>query len=508
MRNTRPCLLMILDGWGIGNGDPETDAVIAADTPHLDYYLKNYQTAELECSGTAAGLPEGVMGNSEVGHLNIGAGRIVYQDLLRIDKSIEDKSFFKNDKLNKLFDNTIKNKGKIHITGLLSDGCVHSSLKHLDALIGMGIEKNAQIIIHPILDGRDTPPQSGEKYVADLEDKIKELDNVSIGSLCGRFYAMDRDKRWDRVEKAYNLYTKGHGKKFDDPCEAVKYFYENKITDEFIEPSLINKSFSPVSDNDGIIFFNFRADRAREITEAFTAKDFDHFQRQRKINLSGYVCMTTYDAGFGLDVAFPPVKLKNNLGETVSAQGISQLRIAETEKYAHVTYFFNGGSEEPLKGEQRILVPSPREVETYDLLPEMSADEVCTKFLEAYSQKEIDFCVLNYANMDMVGHTGVFEAAVKACEAVDKNIKPVIDAVLGKNGFVIITADHGNSEKMKDENKNPYTAHTTNPVNLILVDDIKNNKLKSKGKLGDIGPTILKLMGVEIPAEMTGESLV
>jgi 2,3-bisphosphoglycerate-independent phosphoglycerate mutase len=499
---------MILDGWGIGSGDPETDAVSAAETPQLDYYLKNYQTSELECSGTAVGLPEGVMGNSEVGHLNIGAGRTVYQDLLRINKSIEDKSFFKNEKLNNLFDNTLKNNGRIHIAGLLSDGCVHSSLKHLDALIKMGVEKKAELVIHPILDGRDAPPQSAEKYVYELENKIKELDNVSIGTLCGRFYAMDRDKRWDRVEKAYNLYTKGQGKKFDDPLEAVKYYYEHKITDEFIEPSLINKSFAPLSDNDGIVFFNFRADRAREITQAFTAEKFDHFQRQRKIKLSGYVCMTTYDAGFGLDVAFPPVKLKNNLGEIVSAQGLSQLRIAETEKYAHVTYFFNGGTEEPLKGEERILVPSPREVETYDLQPEMSADEVRKKFLEVYSKKDFGFCVLNYANMDMVGHTGVFEAAVKACEAVDKNIKSVVDAVIQKNGFVIITADHGNSEKMKDENNTPYTAHTTNRVKLILVDDMENKKLKPKGKLGDIGPTVLKLMGVEIPGEMTGESLV
>ncbi|MCB9480837.1 MAG: 2,3-bisphosphoglycerate-independent phosphoglycerate mutase [Desulfobacteraceae bacterium] len=506
MKNTRPCLLMILDGWGKGSEYPG-NAVITANTPNLDFYMENYAVSELQCSGEAVGLPSGVMGNSEVGHLNIGAGRVVYQDLLRIDKSIEDRSFFSNKALNRVFDETIKNNGKIHFFGLLSDGRVHSSLNHLDALIEISASKNIKTVIHPIMDGRDTPPKSGMNFIGDLEKKISSFDNITIGTVCGRFYAMDRDKRWERVEKAYNLYAKGEGKIFDSPVEAVSFYYENEITDEFIEPSLIKNTNGIVEENDGIVFFNFRADRAREITRAFTSLDFIEFERKDKINLSGYVCMTVYDAEFDLDAAFPPVTLKNNLGEFISSRGLTQLRIAETEKYAHVTYFFNGGSEEPYSGEERILIPSPRDVETYDKKPEMSAKEVCSSFLKAFSENSFSLCVLNYANMDMVGHTGVFDAAVKACETVDECVKPLVDAVLQKNGFIVITADHGNSEKMFDSENGAYTAHTTNPVNLILIENEKKHFLKKNGKLGDIAPTILEIMGFEKPEEMTGESL-
>lgn len=506
MKNTRPCLLMILDGWGKGQ-DNKGNAVKASNTPNLDFYMKNYPVSMLECSGEAVGLPPGVMGNSEVGHLNIGAGRIVYQDLLRIDKSIEDKSFFENKAFNNLFDKTQEKNGKIHFIGLLSNGRVHSSLNHLDALIELALKKNIKAVIHPVMDGRDTPPESGIRFLEELEKKTEPHENICIGTVCGRFYAMDRDKRWERVEKAYRLYTQGEGGVFDSALEAVSFYYENKITDEFIKPSLINPE-SIVKENDGIVFFNFRADRAREITSAFTSENFTGFQRNNKINLSGYVCMTVYDAEFNLEAAFPPAAVKNNIGEYISSMGLRQLRIAETEKYAHVTYFMNGGREEPYKGEERILVPSPRDVETYDKKPEMSAGEVCGSFVKAFNENSYPFCVLNYANMDMVGHTGIFEAAVKACETVDKFIKPAVDSVLEKNGFVIITADHGNLEKMLDENNGPYTAHTTNPVNFILIDNEKKHCLKKMGKLGDIAPTILKVMGFEIPLEMTGENLV
>jgi 2,3-bisphosphoglycerate-independent phosphoglycerate mutase len=369
----------------------------------------------------------------------------------------------------------------------------------------MAENKGVKTIIHPILDGRDTPPNSGVDYMKDLMNKIETKDLVKIGSLCGRFYAMDRDKRWERVEKAYNLYTKGIGNKASNPEDSIKDYYSKDITDEFVEPTLIEtKEDVLVNDGDGIIFFNFRADRAREITEAFTADSFDNFSRDKKIDLSGYVCMTTYDKSFGLDVAFPPVTLKNNLGEIISSMGLNQLRIAETEKYAHVTYFFNGGVEDPYEGEDRVLIPSPREVETYDEKPEMSAKEVSDKFISSLDEKEYDLMVLNFANMDMVGHTGNFEAAKKACEAVDKNLKPVVDKVLEKGGSVIITADHGNSEKMMDENGKAFTAHTTNPVNLVLIDDKEDHNLKNQGKLGDIAPTILKLMGLNAPKEMNG----
>jgi len=506
MKNIRPCLLMILDGWGKGENYPG-NAVKAANTPNLDFYSANHPMAELKCSGEAVGLPSGVMGNSEVGHLNIGAGRVVYQDLLRIDKAIEDKSFFLNKAFNDLFDKTKKNNGKVHFLGLLSNGRVHSSLDHLYALIEMAVKKNIKAVVHPIMDGRDTSPDSGIKFLNELRKKIAPFKNITIGTVCGRFYAMDRDKRWERVEKAYNLYTKAEGEVFGSAEDSILFYYENKITDEFIKPSIIDKE-SIVKDNDGVIFFNFRADRAREITSAFTSEEFGEFERKNRPNLSGYVCMTSYDKDFDLEAAFLPMEVKNNLGEFISNQGLTQLRIAETEKYAHVTYFFNGGNEEPYPKEDRILVPSPREVETYDKKPEMSAEEVCNSFVKAFKENDYSLCVLNYANMDMVGHTGDFDSAVKACEIVDKFVKPAADSVLAKGGFVIITADHGNLEKMCDENSCAYTAHTTNPVNFILVDNEKKNLLKTRGKLGDIAPTILEVMGLELPLEMTGKSLV
>lgn len=507
MKNIRPCLLMILDGWGIGE-DYNGNAVKYAKTPNLDAYIEKYSSVELKCSGESVGLPQGVMGNSEVGHLNIGAGRIVYQDLLRIDKSIEDKSFFDNESFNLVFEKAAEKDGKVHVFGLLSDGRVHSSLDHLYAIMDMASKKGVSTVIHPILDGRDTPPDSGVNYLKILGEKAEKIENIKIGTLCGRFYAMDRDKRWERVEKAYNLYTQGIGEEFDSPLDAINSFYAKDITDEFVEPALLGaKEDVIVNDNDGVIFFNFRADRAREITEAFTGSEFAGFKRDVFPSLSSYVCMTTYDNSFGLDVAFPPVTLKNNIGEVISGEGLKQLRIAETEKYAHVTYFMNGGVEDPYKDEDRVLIPSPREVKTYDEKPEMSAKEVSDTFVEKVSENNYSLMILNFANMDMVGHTGIFDAAVSACENVDKYLKPVVDCVLEMGGSVLITADHGNSEKMKDEKGSPFTAHTTNPVKLVLVDDKEGRRLSGNGKLGDIAPTILNLMGIDIPSEMTGESL-
>ncbi len=508
MKSFKPCLLMILDGWGKSQ-EAYGNAVKAAFTPNLDYYLENCPCAELKCSGEAVGLPEGVMGNSEVGHLNIGAGRIVYQDLLRINKTIEDKSFFENKKFLNLFEKTENKNGRVHIFGLLSDGRVHSSIKHLFALIEAADKRGIETIIHPILDGRDAPPDSGIEYLKELEEKIRGKNKINIATICGRFYAMDRDKRWDRVEKAYNLYTLGEGSSFESCVEAVKYFYERDITDEFVEPCIIDGVKEPaVRDGDGIIFINFRADRAREITEAFISENFDFFDRGKRINLSSYVTMTSYDSKFNADIAFEPAEYLNTLGEVVSNNGLKQLRIAETEKYAHVTYFFNGGVEKPYKGEERILVPSPRDVATYDLKPEMSAGSVCERLVSAVNENNYALIVLNYANMDMVGHTGNFEAAKKACEAVDRVILPVVNEILEKDGIVLITADHGNSEKMKSEDGGAYTSHTTNPVNLLFVSRKNIELKKNKGKLGDIAPTILKLMGLEVPAEMTGKSLV
>jgi len=507
-----PCVLMILDGWGIGE-NTDANAIAVANTPFLDSLTAAYPRTRLLCSGPAVGLPDGIMGNSEVGHINIGAGRIVYQGLLRIDKAIENGSFFNNEAFAGLMAQVKQNGSALHLMGLVSDGGVHSQLNHLFALVDMAIQQGmSDIFIHAILDGRDTPPDSGIGYITALQQFLKEKGAGQIASICGRYYTMDRDTRWDRTKEAYRLYTEGSGIKETDPVTAVKNAYARGETDEFVKPVILTYGngapLKTVSDHDGMIFFNFRPDRARQITRAFTEPGFDKFTKKVSPALCGFVCMALYDETFTLPVAFPPVHLTKVLGEVVSNHGFHQLRIAETEKYAHVTYFFNGGEETPFPNEDRCLVPSPREVATYDLKPSMSAFEVAEKAVEYIASEKYQMIVLNFANLDMVGHTGVFSAAVKACEAVDRCAEKVVTAVLKKKGTVLLTADHGNAEQMKDENNQPFTAHTLNPVPLVLIShDRKQVKLR-EGVLGDIAPTMLEIMGIEQPTEMTGQSLI
>ena len=511
MSEHRFCMLIILDGWGIEPGNP-SNAVALADTRHLDNLAQQYPQTRLLCSGEAVGLPHGIMGNSEVGHLNIGAGRIVYQDLLRIDKAIADQSFFDNPAFTKVMSRVSASGTTLHLMGLVSDGGVHSQLTHLLALLDMARQKGlTKVCVHAILDGRDTPPDGGVGYIERLQSHMRKHRFGQVASLCGRFYAMDRDKRWDRIQEAYRLYTQGIGTSALDPVEAVKAAYQRGETDEFVKPIVLRdaagNASGTIQDGDGVIFFNFRADRAREITRALTDPDFDGFKRDRCPQLSAYVGMTLFDESFNLPAAFPPKHLENILGAIISGHGLHQLRIAETEKYAHVTYFFNGGEEKPLPLEDRCLIPSPRDVSTYDQKPEMSAREVTTEVLKRIAAKTYDLIVLNFANMDMVGHTGVLEAAVQACETVDRCVGQIVELVTSQGGVAIITADHGNSEKMKEANGKPHTAHTLNPVPLILVDDTRKNRELREGVLADIAPTILQIMGIKQPRDMTGRSL-
>ena len=505
-------MLIILDGWGIGVDEP-TNAVLMADTPCLDKLLATYPSTQLKCSGEDVGLPAGIMGNSEVGHMNIGAGRIVYQDLVRIDNAIKDESFFENKALCTVMD-TVTDKNKaLHLIGLVSDGGVHSQLTHLCALLSMAAKRKVpKVFVHAILDGRDTPPDSGAGYVQKVQEHIQTIGHGAVASLCGRYYAMDRDKRWDRVEKAYRLYAEGEGSRETDAVAAVKTAYEKGETDEFVKPvAIVDEKGSPlgtVGEGDGIIFFNFRADRAREITQAFTEKDFSGFQRQAMPSLAGYTTMTLYDEHFDLPMAFPPQHLDMILGQVISQKGLRQLRIAETEKYAHVTYFFNGGEEMPFDNEDRCLIPSPREVATYDQKPEMSAPQVAGEVVSRLDSGQYDLIVLNFANMDMVGHTGILNAAIKACETVDGCLQKVLDKLLSQGGVALITADHGNSEKMADADGKPFTAHTTNPVRLILVDDDRKAVHLEAGRLADLAPTLLSLMGIDPPKQMTGRNLI
>ena len=512
MNNNRPCILMILDGWGF-NPEKSGNAVAISGTPCLERLLQKYPVTRLLCSGKAVGLPDGIMGNSEVGHLNIGAGRVVYQNLLRIDQSITDGGFSKNTAFNTAMATVKENHAALHLMGLVSDGGVHSQLSHLLALLDTARAKGlSRVFVHAILDGRDTPPQSGAGYIARLQEHLDKTGTGKIASICGRFYAMDRDKRWERVKEAYDLYTGGRGTAEKNPVKAVQNAYRREETDEFVRPIAITGEdggpLATVQDRDAIIFFNFRADRAREITRAFTDPAFTGFKRESLPELGGYVCMTLYDEQFTLPTAYPPVHMENILGGVVSRKGLTQLRIAETEKYAHVTYFFNGGEEKPFEKEDRHLVPSPREVATYDLKPEMSAMAVTEEVLERIDSDRYDLIVLNFANMDMVGHTGMLDAAVRACSAVDSCVDRIVSRILAKNGTVIITADHGNAEVMVDADGNPHTAHTLNPVRLILVDDSRKSAKLKKGRLADIAPTILDIMGIEQPAEMTGQSLI
>ncbi len=501
-------MLMILDGFG-KNPNKEGNAIELANTPNIDELMKKNPTTTIYTSGLAVGLPEGQMGNSEVGHTNIGAGRIVYQELTRITKSIEDGDFFSNQELVAAIENCQKNNSKLHIMGLLSDGGVHSHMRHLFAVLELAKRKGFEdVYVHCFLDGRDTPPASAEGYILKLEEKMKEKGVGKIATIAGRFYAMDRDKRWQRVQKAYDAMVKGEGVKATSAEMAIEASYQKEVFDEFVEPTVIysgDKPIAKIENNDSVIFFNFRPDRAREITRTLVDKDFSDFETE-KLNLY-FVCFTQYDETMpNVHIAFKPTVLKNTFGEYISNNGLTQLRIAETEKYAHVTFFFNGGNEKQYPGEDRILVPSPK-VETYDMKPEMSAYEVTEKVLEQIENEKYNAIILNFANPDMVGHTGSLDAAIKAVEAIDECVGKIVKAVEKVNGVLLITADHGNAEQMIDyKTGEPHTAHTTNPVPLILV-GMEDVKLK-EGKLADLAPTMLDIMGLAKPEEMTGESLI
>lgn len=505
----RPVVLMILDGWGI-NPNCENNAACQARTPLLDGLRRDYPATEIEASGLAVGLPEGQMGNSEVGHLNIGAGRIVYQELTRISLAIEQGDFFNNPVLIEAMAEVRRSGGKLHFMGLLSDGGVHSHNSHLYALVEMARQQGvSEVCIHAFLDGRDTPPQSGQSYLAQLEERLIAIGLGRVATVTGRFYAMDRDNRWERVERAYRAMTEGQGQTFASSAEAIANAYKNGQTDEFVQPCVISHggSSNTVDDGDGVIFFNFRADRAREISRTFTECEFSGFQRAKSPRLAGFVCLTEYDETFGLPVAFPPASYPAILGEVVSKAGRQQLRIAETEKYAHVTFFFNGGNESPFAGEERVLIPSPQEVATYDQKPAMSAPQVTAEMVQRVAGGRYDLIVLNFANPDMVGHTGILAAAVEAMETVDNCVGQVVDAVLAAGGSLLITSDHGNCEQMSAVDGSPHTAHTSNPVPLILVDPDRRDRRLRRGKLADIAPTLLHLLGLTQPPEMTGCSL-
>ena len=511
----KPFVLIVRDGWGY-NPNPEEDkynAVRCADTPVDDMLMAEYPNCLIHSSGGDVGLPDGTMGNSEVGHQNIGAGRIVPQESVRISRAIRDGSFFENEEFQNLVKFVKNNNGKMHVMGLCSDIGVHSLLDHLYGLLELAKRNGVNdVFIHAFTDGRDSPPNSGAGYIADIQKKAQEIGVGTIASVMGRFYAMDRDSRWDRVQKAYECMRIGKGIKADTAAEAVAKSYEKEVTDEFIEPTCIvnneNEPIATVDNGDGVVFFNFRGDRPREITRAFIEPDFKEFVRTTRANIY-YVCMTEYDATLPAPVAFPkPPKMKNILGAYWGSLGLKQFRCAETEKYAHVTFFFNDYTEKPFKGEDRQIVPSPR-IRTYDLKPEMSAYEVTDVVLQRLDMNKYDVVVVNFANPDMVGHTGVLEAAIKAAEAVDECVGRVLDKVKNLGGRAIITADHGNFEKMWDSEKNqPHTAHTVSDVPFIVFDErYKNKKLRQGGRLADVGPTLLEMMGLPQPEEMTGKSL-
>ncbi len=500
-----PLLLMILDGYGLSKGK-EGNAIAAAKTPNLNKLFSSYPHSILDASGLSVGLPEGQMGNSEVGHLNIGAGRIVYQDLTRITKSIRDGDFFRNEVLLEALKNVKNHDSSLHLMGLLSDGGVHSHINHLYALLELAKKQGIKNVFgHAFLDGRDVPPKSALTYIKDAEKKMKKLGG-EFATVMGRYYAMDRDKRWERVEKAYEAMTSGRGIAAENVSLAVENAYSRGETDEFVTPTVIIKEGKPaaqISDKDSVIFFNFRSDRAREITRTFIYPEFAEFKRNSYPH-THFVCLTQYDETFKVPVAFPPESLKNILTDVLSWHNLRQLRIAETEKYAHVTFFFNGGRETPVKGEDRLLVPSPK-VATYDLQPEMSAYLVTDEVVKALASGKYDVIILNYANLDMVGHTGVFDAAVKAVETIDECIGRVFGAVNKAGGLLIITADHGNAEQMVDEKGGIHTAHTCDPVPFLFCR--KGVRLKD-GILADIAPTLLGVLGIEKPGEMTGRSLI
>jgi 2,3-bisphosphoglycerate-independent phosphoglycerate mutase len=505
-----PVLLIVLDGFGIGDGGP-SDATAVAHTPFLRDARERYPTARIETSGEAVGLPSGQMGNSEVGHMTMGAGRIIYQDMTRINHAIECGEFETNSVLEDTLAAVKESGGTLHLMGLVSDGGVHSHVNHLIALLDHCGRRGIRPAVHAFLDGRDTPPRSGAGYVRDLLPYIERCGG-HVATVIGRYYAMDRDTRWDRVGAAYGAIVDRDGIAARDAVAAVEESYARDEGDEFVKPTVIDGG-APLSDGDAVIFFNFRADRARELTNAITSAKPEVFEgkleRERVVDLAAFACFTEYDAEFGLPIAFPSVSAREILGEVIAAAGFPQLRIAETEKYAHVTFFFNSGQEEPFASEDRVLIPSPRDVETYDHKPEMSAHQVTETLLERLGEKNHSFVLLNFANPDMVGHTGVFDAAVKAVETVDGCLHRIADAVLERDGVVLITADHGNCELMVDpETGEPHTAHTTNPAPIFwLAKDFDGRRLRDGG-LSDLAPTVLELLGLPIPEEMTGRSLI
>jgi 2,3-bisphosphoglycerate-independent phosphoglycerate mutase len=503
-------LLIVLDGWGI-NKNKDGNAIAAAKAPVYTGLIAEYPHTELQASGEAVGLPEGQMGNSEVGHLNLGAGRVVYQDSTRISKAIRDGEFFQNPVLLSAIASAKKSGANLHLMGLLSDGGVHSRLDHIFAMFDLVKSQGiSNVFFHAFLDGRDTPPSSAIQYIKQLEEHFPRIGIGKIASVSGRYYAMDRDKRWERIQKAYEVLVVGEGIRKYSAVDAVQQSYAHNRTDEFMIPTVLldgktNRQIATIRDNDAVIFCNFRSDRAREITRALTDPEFQSFKRAIVPKISTFVCLTTYDETFDLPVAFGPVRLTKILGEVLSVRGIRQLRIAETEKYAHVTFFFNGGEEPPFSLEDRVLVPSPRDVATYDKKPEMSAREITDKLVAHINTREYGFILVNYANPDMVGHTGVVSAAVKAVEVLDECLGKVLLAANEEGMQVLITADHGNIEMLSDASTGqPHTAHTTDPVPLIIVN--KQAKLRDGGILADVAPTVLDLMGITIPEEMTGKS--
>ena len=508
---TKPNCIIIMDGYGI-NCQKKGNAIDCAGSEIVNNLMKNYPSTLIGASGMDVGLPDGQMGNSEVGHLNMGAGRIVYQELTRITKSIKDGDFFENEDLLYAIENAKANGKKLHLYGLLSDGGVHSHITHLYALIELAKKQGLKdVYVHCFLDGRDVSPTSGADFIKALKDKMQELSFGSIASVGGRYYVMDRDNRWERVEKAYDMMTAAMGELTEDAEQYVRDSYKEGVTDEFVIPAHIVKDGKPVGlieNGDSIIFFNFRPDRARQITRAMSEKEFDGFERKTGFINPVYVCFTRYDDSLtNVRIAFKPQSLKNTLGEYIASLGLKQLRIAETEKYAHVTFFFNGGEETPNKNEDRVLISSPK-VATYDLKPEMSAYEVTEKVIEKIEEGIYDVVILNFANCDMVGHTGVFDATVKTVKTVDECVGKVIDKILSVGGNAIITADHGNADKMSDESGKPFTAHTTNLVPFIVVGkEFKGRELLDGGKLCDVAPTFLSMMNLSIPEEMTGKSL-
>lgn len=508
----KPVVLMVLDGYGL-NDKTEGNAIAQADTPVMDKLMAECPFQKGNASGLSVGLPDGQMGNSEVGHMNIGAGRIIYQELTRITKAIEEGTFFENKALLSAIENVRKNNSDLHLYGLLSDGGVHSHNTHLYGLLELAKKNGVQnVFVHTFLDGRDTPPASGKGFIEELQAKIDEIGTGKIASVHGRYYAMDRDNNWDRVEKAYNALVKGEGVMSDNAVQAVADSYADGVNDEFVVPAVITEGGKPVATikpGDSVIFFNFRPDRAREITRTFCDESFDKFERANGFMPLTYVCFTDYDETIGnKQVAFEKESITNTFGEFLAANGKTQLRLAETEKYAHVTFFFNGGVEEPNKNEVRALIPSPK-VLTYDLQPEMSAYLVTERVIEELSTNEYDVMILNFANCDMVGHTGVLQAAQQAVKVVDECVEKVLQKILQMGGVALLTADHGNADKMTDTDGSPFTAHTTNPVPCILIGDAyKGLSLRKDGVLADLAPTLLELMQLPQPKEMTGKSLI